>query len=326
MLDRGGKGMLIGDANDFQEYAKQYYGVSSTLTSEKLRLISKENEQTYKILEQERLEVLARIKPLHVTISHASSPVAYHIITDIVNGGIKGFERDIKIKLFEKEYSRELEGFQMEIEDLASMGLRNVTIVNDEESAFASADLIILLDELVNLNREKYELPKRVIAQYFNPYVELAKSIDKYAKETCKILISPLDSHSQIFGLVTVFVSNLSRINGKENVIGNSLYDELIAKSILAKRLRTTPHNIKDVVVIGQSLQENHYIDIAQATVTGYDGAIWARPPTHWRNLVDMVADLDWMQKEFPVLVHSRGRSAFFILNNFKSMIICDVF
>ena len=194
----------------------------------------------------------------------------------------------------------------MEIEDLASVGLRNVEIETDEEKAFSNADLIILLDELENLNFEKHELKHPIVASYYNPYIKLANLVDLHAKETCKILISPHESHTQIFSLVSTFVENLTRIN-KENVLGNSMYDELISKSVIARRLKITSYNIKDVIVIGQSIKESHYIDIAQGRITGYDGSIWAKPPTHWRNLVEMLADVDWMQKDFPLEVVLRG-------------------
>ncbi len=281
------------------------------MTSNDLRKISSENEETQRIIEQEEREILERIKPINITISHASSPVTYHIISHILNGTVKGFDRDIKVKLFDKVHLSELEGVRMEIEDLASVGLRNVEIETDKEKAFSSADLIILLDELENLNLEKHELKNPIVASYYNPYIKLAHLIDSYAKESCKVLISPHESHTQIFALVSIFVDNLNRIN-KENVLGNSMYDELISKSVIAKRLKISSYNIKDVIVIGQSVKESHYIDIAQGRITGYDGAIWARPPTHWRNLVEMLADVDWMQKEFPLEVVLRGYYIFF--------------
>lgn len=274
-----------------------------------MRKISAENEETRRIIEEEEREIQARIKPIYITISHANSPVTYHIISQILNGGITGFNRDIKIKLHEAANSPELEGVRMEIEDLASGSLRNVEIETDQEKAFRNADLIILLDELENLNLESHELKHPILASYYNPYLKLAHLIDTYAKDDCKILISPHESHSQIFALVSIFVKNLNRIS-KENVLGNSMYDELIVKSIIAKRLHLSSANIKDVVLIGQSIKESHYIDIAQGRVTGYDGAIWARPPTHWRNLVEMLADVDWMQKEFPLEVVLRGEFA----------------
>ena len=276
------------------------------MTSYDLRKISAENEETLRIIEKERQELQDKIKPLYITISHASSLVTYHIVSKILEGAIQGFDRDIKLKLYEKESSSELEGVRMEIEDLASVGLRSVEIETDAEKAFNKADLIILFDELENLHIQNNEEKPPILATYYNPYIKLALLIDTHAKEDCKILITPHESHSKIFGLVSIFMNNLRRLN-KENVLGNSMYDELIAKSVLAKRLNISSSNIKDVVVIGQSIKDSNYIDIAQGRVTGYDGAIWARPPAHWRSLVEMIADTDWMQKDFPVEVHFRG-------------------
>ncbi len=92
------------------------------------------------------------------------------------------------------------------------------------------------------------------------------------------------------------------------NVLGNSLYYELIAKSILATRLQVSQFNINDVVFVGQNFTDANHIDIAQSVVTGYNGAIWARSQTHWLSVVDMIADTDWMKKEFQVLASQRGR------------------
>lgn len=46
LIDRGGKGVLVGGASDFQEYVKGYYGLESHLTSYDMRLIAEENYKT----------------------------------------------------------------------------------------------------------------------------------------------------------------------------------------------------------------------------------------------------------------------------------------
>ena len=40
LIDRGGKGMLIGGANDFQEYAMGYYNIKSDLNSDDVTKIA----------------------------------------------------------------------------------------------------------------------------------------------------------------------------------------------------------------------------------------------------------------------------------------------
>lgn len=307
--------MLIGDSNDFQEYAKGYYGVYSSLKSSDLKLISEENDYDFKQRQKERQEELSRIKPFNITISYPSSKVAYLILPDILQGHIFGEKKDIFIRLFEKTNNASLNGLKMELEDLASDSLRNVIFTNDPEEAFNQADLIILLDELIEKEEPTVEIKDPIIAEYHNPYIYLAEQVDKYAKDTCKVFITPFESHSRIFGLVQTFISQLKRLNGKYNVIGNSKCDELVAKSILAARLKMTQQNIRNVVVIGQSIHESHYIDIAQARITGYEGAVWATENSNWQSLVEMIADADWMQKDFPMLVTQREN---FIKQNTK--------
>lgn len=83
--------------------------------------------------------------------------------------------------------------------------------------------------------------------------------------------------------------------------------EEMIAKSLLAQRLKVNPAYVKDVILVGQSLQDTYYIDISKAKVTNFDGAVWARQGTHWLSLVNMIADKDWIHKEFLASVHERG-------------------
>lgn len=44
LVDTGGRATLIGDANDFQEYANTYYAKNSQLSSKKLLQITFENQ------------------------------------------------------------------------------------------------------------------------------------------------------------------------------------------------------------------------------------------------------------------------------------------
>ncbi len=67
------------------------------------------------------------------------------------------------------------------------------------------------------------------------------------------------------------------------------------------------PAYVKNVIFVGESLEDSYYIDISQAKVTDFDGAVWARKGTHWLSLVNMIADKDWIHKDFPNLINERG-------------------
>ncbi|PIK60209.1 putative malate dehydrogenase 1B-like [Apostichopus japonicus] len=47
LLNRGGKGVLIGGSNEFQEYAAGYYGSSSAMKSSDMTTVSSENMETH---------------------------------------------------------------------------------------------------------------------------------------------------------------------------------------------------------------------------------------------------------------------------------------
>lgn len=304
LVDRGGKGMLLGDTNDFLEYTKGYYGISTELTSSDFKKISAENEKTNQIINEERKKVLSRIKPIVVTITNPESPALYYVIPEFLNGNVFGQSNDVVIRLYSEKNSKKLEGLRMEIEDLAGINMRNIKIYNDPEHAFKDSDFAVLLDELQSTDEQDVN---NTLSEYYNPYVSLAKDIDEFAKKSCKILITPHKSRSEIYALVNVFSKYLKRIDPKKNLIGNSMCEEMLAKSILAHRLRVNPGFIKNVVLIGQSFDNSFFIDISNAKVTDYDGAVWAKTNSHWLSLVNMIADLDWLKKDFLDLIKERG-------------------
>ena len=78
--------MLIGDVNDFLEYTKGYYGISTELTSEDLRKISAENANTYGIIKREQQQEEENIKPLIITITNPESIVLDFLLPEILNG------------------------------------------------------------------------------------------------------------------------------------------------------------------------------------------------------------------------------------------------
>ena len=308
--------MLLGDANDFQQYAKNYYGITSELTSNDLRKISSENEKTHKIIEDEKIKDLSKIQPLVLTISNPDVNVLYYIMNEILNGSVFG-ATDISIRLYNtiEEDEKNIEGIKMEIEDLASIKLRDIKIVKNAEKAFTNCDFVIIFDELRPNNDEENT--------YYNPYISLAKDINKYAKSSCKILITPFKSRSEIYALCTLFSQHLKRINSKIHLIGNSMCDVMLAKAVIANRLRVNQAYIKNVNFIGQSLKDSFFIDLSYGKITNYDGAVWAKSGTHWLSLLNMIADKDWVRKEFINAIKERG--LFFVLfisikfKNFKS-------
>ena len=127
-------------------------------------------------------------------------------------------------------------------------------------------------------------------------------------------MITPLETRSEISAIVNVFSKYLKRIDCKKLLMGNSMCDEMLAKSILANRMHVNPAFLKNVHFYGQSIQDSYFLDLANSQVTDYDGAVWARKYTYWLSVVKMVADKEWMAKEFLTFLHERGNYLLFLL------------
>nr|KAG5695053.1 hypothetical protein BaRGS_032546 [Batillaria attramentaria] len=90
LIDRGGKGVLIGGASDFQEYVNGYYGLESELKSQDMRFIAEENAKTKQEVDAEEAHFRSLSKPLHICLSGASSPTCYALISSITSGEVFG--------------------------------------------------------------------------------------------------------------------------------------------------------------------------------------------------------------------------------------------
>lgn len=315
LVYRGGKPMLLGDANDFQEYVRNYYsylGPVAKLTSNDLRKISVENEATHELDEAEKLAIEDKIRPLILTITNPSSPVVYYFVNELLDGTVFGPKRDLEIRLYcdpkKPETVGVLKGLKMEIEDLASENLRRVRIATNGQEAFENSDFVILLNELdeekENSANEDEDATNKSCT---NPYVELAKVIDKYVKTTCKILVTPFGLRRETYLVTNSFGKELRRIDARKQLIGNSIFDEMSVKAVLGARLNVDPGYIRNVMLVGQNLDASFYVDLTYGEVTNYDGAVWAKTNSYWRNLVHLVADRNWIKQDFINLVNEKG-------------------
>nr|KAF6496344.1 malate dehydrogenase 1B [Rousettus aegyptiacus] len=73
LLDRGGKGLLLGGYNEFLEHAQLYYGVTSSMTTEMMKVIAQENLMTHIEDEREKEALKQLIEPLNVWITRWDS-------------------------------------------------------------------------------------------------------------------------------------------------------------------------------------------------------------------------------------------------------------
>lgn len=291
LIDRGGKGVLIGGANEFQEYAYGYYGIQSTQVSEDMRKIAEENKE-YKIEEDKEEEAFKALShPLNVCITNATNPVCYNLINAMARGNVFGDTTEISLHLLDDKSNMEsLDGLRMEAMDLAHGLLREIIVTSDISKAFQGCDAIIVMDDLVQREKEsRDDFVKRSVEHH----VKYAKAINDKAKKDVKVLLTGTGpTNLNIY----MMIQNAPNIP-KQNIVGLSRTLENNAKSVVAEKLSINSNGVVDLIIWG-NISGDSYIDLSKCRVHGYDGAIWG-PPSFSLPAVEMIWDKKWIENEF---------------------------
>ncbi|XP_061860836.1 putative malate dehydrogenase 1B isoform X2 [Colius striatus] len=291
LLDRGGKGLLLGGVNDFLEYA-QYYAITSMTLSEEMLDIAEESLQAHIDIEKEEEECKGLIKPLQVWITSASSPICYQLIPLLANGEVFGMTTEISIHLLDTDQFKEvLCSIVMEAEDMVFPLLRSISEHTETDEAFTQADIVIILDDvLLNPEVQSVENCIREVSEICEVYAPL---IEKNAKREVRVI----SSGKTFVNLKAMMIMTCGPSIKPENVIAVATSWESAAKAMLARKLNVSAAGVKDVVVWG-NITGCNYIDLSHAKLYGYDCAIWG-PASFPRPLLNMIYDSKWIHSEF---------------------------
>uniref|UniRef100_A0A8C5K7A7 Putative malate dehydrogenase 1B n=1 Tax=Jaculus jaculus TaxID=51337 RepID=A0A8C5K7A7_JACJA len=290
LLDRGGKGLLLGGYNEFLEHAQLYYGVISSMSTEMMMIIAEENLDTCVEEELEKESLKDVTSPLQVWITSATSSVSYNLIPILVSGEVFGMHTQISLTLFDDKVMEEcLKSLVFETEDLASPVLHSVSFCTSVEEAFLHAQVVIVLDE--NTRKEVYTLESylrsRVPICRFHGYL-----MEKNAQNCVKVIVGGKTFVNLKAVLLMKYAPSISK-----NIVAVALGVEGQAKATVARKLKTTASCIKDVIVWG-NISGNNYIDLRKAKVYNYESAIWG-PPQYSQPVLNLIFDSEWVQKEF---------------------------
>ncbi|KAM9010199.1 putative malate dehydrogenase 1B isoform 1-T2 [Ara ararauna] len=291
LLDRGGKGLLLGGLNDFLEYAQHYYNITSRMSSEEMLSIAEENLQEYIEVEKEEEEIKNLIKPLQIWITSASTPICYHLIPLLANGEVFGMTTEISIHLLDTDQSKEvLCGIVMEAEDMALPLLRSISEHTEIDEAFIQADVVIVLDDvLLNCEVQSLENYIREVSEICQVYAPL---IEKNAKSEVRVI----SSGKTFVNLKALMIMTYGPSIKPKNVIAIATTWESATKAMLARKLNTNVAGVKNVIVWG-NITGSNYIDLSHAKLYGYDCAIWG-PADFSRPLLNMIYDSEWIYSE----------------------------
>ncbi|XP_056444415.1 putative malate dehydrogenase 1B [Gadus chalcogrammus] len=85
LLDRGGKGMLVGGLADFLEHCHEYYGVMSDMSTDMMLKIAVETREMEEIWREEKKLQASLRQPLNVWISGALNPTCSILIPHLLS-------------------------------------------------------------------------------------------------------------------------------------------------------------------------------------------------------------------------------------------------
>ncbi|KAM6151954.1 putative malate dehydrogenase 1B [Erethizon dorsatum] len=290
LLDRGGKGLLLGGYNEFLEHAQLYYGVTSSMTTEMMMIIAQENLEahTENVLQKESIEDL--VSPLQVWITSASTPAGCNLIPILVSGDVFGRHTVISLTLFDQQQAEEyLRHLVTEAQDLVSPLLRSVAVCTRVEEAFHQAHVVILLDDRTAQEVHSLEDYLRGRASLCRLYGQL---MEKNAQESVRVIVGGKTFVNLRTVLLKRFAPSIAH-----NIIAVALGVEGQAKAVLARKLKTAPSCIKNVIIWG-NITGNHYVDLRKARVYKQESAIWG-PPQYSRPVLDLIFDREWVKNEF---------------------------
>lgn len=265
--------------------------MQSTQVSDDMRKMAEENK-AYKIEEDKEEEAIKALShPLNVCITNASNQVCYNLINAMARGDIFGETTEISLHLLDDKANMEsLEGLRMEAMDLAHGLLREIIVTSDVSKAFQGCDAIIVMDDLVQKEKESRD---NFVKRSVEHHVKYAKVINEKAKKEVKVLLTGTGpTNLNIY----MMIQNAPSIP-KQNIVGLSRTLENNAKSVVGEKLNVNPSGVVDLIVWG-NINGGTYIDLSKCRVHGYDGAIWG-PPSFSLPAVEMIWDKKWMENEF---------------------------
>ncbi|RXN29951.1 malate dehydrogenase 1B [Labeo rohita] len=194
LIDRGGKGMLLGGFSDFLEHAQGYYGITSDMNTDLMLKIAEENGQTKELcMEEEIHRHICMTFNLRKPSFSALNPVCYSLIPQLFTPGLYPGLPTFSLHLMDADGSEEmLQGLKMETEDLALHQLHEVTVHSDHAQAFQEAHFIIFLDDLQPMcgsNDEKDDKDHMIsqVAERFHCYGQL---IEANARKDVRVIVA----------------------------------------------------------------------------------------------------------------------------------------
>ena len=289
LINRGGKGKLLGSCNEFLEFVNGYYGIKCTKSTNDLKSVASENSATWSLIDFEKAKMLAKSDPRRIGVINAHSRLAYSFLHHLLRNDVFINEEELSLMLHTSETPdlHMLDGLKMELEDCSYAKLKNVTVQSNLEATISDKDYLIIITSA--------KIEQKCIQQ-----LKIAGALmDTHLKSSCKVILTGDNSVTSLF-VVSQYTSNVS----VENFFAISRLAENRVKAAVAKKLKINTASVSNTVVWGGA--GNYIIDLTNAVAKGYDGAIWAPHIDTYSHIVkDMLFDKTWITEELPKVLFS---------------------
>ncbi|KAM3187059.1 hypothetical protein ACTXT7_003089 [Hymenolepis weldensis] len=299
LVDTGGRATLIGDANDFQEYANTYYAKNSQLSSKKLLQITFKNQcfvNEVKVRENIKQEQRKSWKKL--TIIGAESPTAARLALLLAQMQHTKSENKMKLHLFpsEIEYQQTVFALKSALEDSALSDLHIIEQSSDLSEALDGASLIIILDVVprqisVQVDDVSKQIENRAdwLRRRYDYFTSLGEKICKYADPNVRVVVgvsaqifeeSEIEASTLNFDVQTLHKACEGKIN-LQNIVGLPRALEYLVKGALGSYLGVNRRDVVDLILWG-NISSAFYVDLSKTRVYERHGPLDSETGPAW--------------------------------------------
>ncbi|KAG5833970.1 hypothetical protein ANANG_G00281600 [Anguilla anguilla] len=292
LVDRGGRGLLLGGFSDFLEHVQGYYDITSDMSTALMLEIAAENQQAVEQCMREEEDRRSLVQPKHVWISSSLNLTSYHLIPLLCDPGVLGDSPVLWLHLLDVDGIAEaLEGLVMEAEDLACPRIHRVSVHTRLDHAFLHAHVVVLLDEPMPDQEEEDERALlRKTAERFQRYGQL---LEAGASKDVRVIVA---GNSFVNLKVSVLLENAPSLDSSRCVgIATQLENE--ARAQIARKLQVKSADVRDVIVWG-NVSGSFHIDLQRSKVFRCESAIWG-PPGFSLPVSEMIYDRKWLESDF---------------------------
>ncbi|CAH8554415.1 unnamed protein product [Schistosoma mattheei] len=316
LVDQGGKGILIGGANEFQELVAAYYGEQISIRTDDMLNIMKDNIK-YKIQEdqEQQMKITSTPSPSNVVVIGAAGLGTSDFLASILNGKVFG---DEMIELYlndEVKNKNKLFELREVLEEAALPKLGRVLISYDVDECLTHAKQVIILDVIPRKGpsfsdigkQDEWEPRSEWFMRRFLYFDKLGQKMKEKCPKSVRVLLAGnivADSFLMEMTTPTCFdVTTLHRrTKGKipsAQIVGLVKPLELKVKAAVARHLKVHPYDVSDVVIWG-NLGSSVFLDLSRSCVScrrhfdaGVVGGNHIRLPT-----LSVAENPQWLHKE----------------------------